>query len=213
VKVDIWSDVVCPFCYIGKRRFERALESFPNRDAVEVVWHSFELNPNTPTNATGSVAAYLAESRGMPVSAVAQMMARTAEMGRHEGLEMRLSESQVANTRRAHEVLHVARAHGTQDVVADRLFRAYFTEGERIGDFETLIRLATEAGLDPAEVRTALDEGTHAQSVLDDERTAAELRISGVPFFVFNDTYAISGAQPLALFTQTLDKVWAEESA
>ena len=166
--MQIWSDVVCPWCYIGKRRFEAALADFPHRDEVEVVWRSFELDPSAPAEREGDYAARLSRKYGVSVPQAQAMIDRMVETGAGDGLELRFDRSRAGNTFDAHRVLHLAAERGVQGAVKERLFRATFTEGEPIGDRATLVRLAAEAGLDPDETAEALASGAHAEAVRDD---------------------------------------------
>ncbi len=218
MKVEIWSDVVCPWCHIGKRRFEAALERFPHRDSVEVEWKSFELDPGAvsapagqPAGAT-EYAERLAAKYGTSLLGAQQMTDTMTVQAAAEGLDFRFDRAVRANTFDAHQVIHLAGLRGIQDAVKERLLRAYFTEGEAVGDRQTLVRLAGEAGLDPDEVRAALEEQRHAGDVRADEAEAAALGISGVPFFVVDRKYGVSGAQPAEALLSVLERAWAERS-
>jgi predicted DsbA family dithiol-disulfide isomerase len=216
VKVDIWSDVVCPWCYIGKRRFEAALERFAHRDEVEVVWHSFQLDPTTVSvRAAGEgpdhaevLASKYGMSREQAVAAVASVTAAAAG----EGLDFRLTTSLRSNTADAHRLVHLAADRGIQGAVKERLLRAYFTENEPVGDRDTLVRLAAEAGLDPAEAAAVLDGDAYADRVRADEDEARALGATGVPFFVVDRRYGVSGAQPADQLLAVLERAWSERS-
>lgn len=210
MKVEIWSDVVCPWCYIGKRRFEAALGRFSHRDDVEVVWRSFELDPNAPARRTGDSAQRLADKYGMSRAQAVASQDRLTQMAAQEGLAFHFDRAQSGNTFDAHRLLHLAAERGVQDEVKERLFRAYFTEGEPIGDRETLIRLAAEVGLASAEAEAVLASNTYAEDVRAEEHEAAELGINGVPFFVVDRRYGVSGAQPADVLLQVLDRAWAD---
>jgi predicted DsbA family dithiol-disulfide isomerase len=210
MKVEIWSDVVCPWCYIGKRRFENALERFAHRDDVEVVWRSFELDPSAPVRRTGDSAQRLADKYGMSREQAAASQDRLTQMAAAEGLAFHFENAQSGNTFDAHRLLHLASERGVQDEVKERLFRAYFSEGEAIGEPETLVRLAAEVGLDPAEADKVLGSDTYAAEVRAEEQQASELGINGVPFFVVDRRYGVSGAQPADVLLQVLDRAWAE---
>ncbi len=218
MKVEIWSDVVCPWCYIGKRRFEAALDGFPHRDQVEVEWKAFELDPTSESAPAGTVvgprdqATRLAEKYGTDVDSAQRMVDNVVAQAAADGLEYRLDRAVPANTVDAHQVLHLGGLRGIQDAVKERLMRAYFTEGEAVGDRDTLVRLAAEAGLDADEVRAALDEGRYVAAVRADETEAQALGIRGVPFFVVDRTYGVSGAQPADVLRQVLDKAWGERA-
>ncbi|MEZ0166504.1 DsbA family oxidoreductase [Kineococcus sp. LSe6-4] len=216
MKVEIWSDVVCPWCYIGKRRFESALRDFEHADDVEVVWRSFELDPTTETvheKADGPGDAHLrrlSAKFGRPVEEVAPMVAHVDETAAAEGLEFHQDVSVPANTVKAHQLLHLAAERGVQDAVKERLLRAHFTEGEPVGDEETLVRLVAQAGLDAEEARAVLTEDRYLAAVRADVAEARALGARGVPFFVVDRTYGISGAQPTEQFAQVLRRAWAE---
>jgi predicted DsbA family dithiol-disulfide isomerase len=198
LKVEIWSDVVCPWCYIGKRRFESALEGFEHRDAIEVEFRSFELNPHAPATEDGS----LEEARALH--------ARVTEAAAGEGLDYHFEIAKRGNTFDAHRLIHLAAAEGRQDAMKERLMAAYFTEGRQIGDRSTLIELATEVGIDPDRAGAVLAGDEFAAEVRADEREAAELGITGVPFFVINRRYAVSGAQPSELMLKALTRAWED---
>jgi predicted DsbA family dithiol-disulfide isomerase len=214
LKVEIWSDVVCPWCYIGKRRFEAALERFPHRDEVEVEWKAFELDPSatsgTRSNA-GDTARHIASKYGIDLAQAQGMLDNVTANAAGEGLEVHFEKAIGANTFDAHQVIHLGGVEGVQDAVKERLMRAYFIEGEPVGDRETLIRLAEEAGLDPVQVRTVLDSQQYAADVRTDESDAKALGITGVPFFVIERKYGVSGAQPADALLEVLEQVWAEE--
>jgi predicted DsbA family dithiol-disulfide isomerase len=218
MKVEIWSDVVCPWCYIGKRRFEAALAQFPHRDQVEVEWKAFELDP-TATSAAAEepagereYATRLAAKYGTDVDSAQQMIDTMTAQAAAEGLVFRFDRAVRANTVDAHQVIHLAGLRGVQDAVKERLLKGYFTEGEAVGDCDTLVRLAVQAGLDADEVRAALDEGRYVRAVRADEREAQAIGIHGVPFFVVDRRYGVSGAQPADVLRQVLDKAWGERS-
>ena len=216
MKVEIWSDVVCPWCYIGKRRFEAALARFAHRDEVVVEWKSFELDPG----ATSSTAAEGADASGYadrlaakygttPAEAQKMLDSMTAAAAA-EGLDFRFDRAVAANTFEAHQLIHLAAAHGRQDEVKERLLRAYFTEGQAVGDREVLVRIGAELGLDADDIRQALAQQSHAVAVRDDEAEATALGIRGVPFFVIDRTYGVSGAQPAEQLLEVLQRAWAE---
>lgn len=215
VRIDIWSDVACPWCFIGLTRLEHALAGFPHRDAVEVRLHSFQLDPGLPEQYDGTEAEYLAERKSMPAGRVAQMFARVSDVAAEEGLTLRFEDIAVANSRRAHRLLHEAMAADATGAIAwdlkKRLFAAHFTKGESISDPDVLVRLASEAHLDEASARASLESKARDDEVQADLARASQLGIQGVPFFVFADKYAISGAQPTAAFSQALETVWAED--
>jgi predicted DsbA family dithiol-disulfide isomerase len=214
VKVEIWSDVVCPWCYIGKRRFERALAGFEHRDEVEVRWRSFELDPRAPRESGDEEpAARLARKYGMTVEQARAAQDRVTGLAAEEGLAYRLDAARPANTFDAHRLLHLAADRGVQAAVKEGLMAAYFTEARPIGDSETLVAVAAGAGLDEAAAREVLAGDAYAEDVAADEREAAALGISGVPFFVLDRRYGVSGAQPAELIAQALDRAWADAHA
>ena len=210
VQVEIWSDVVCPWCYIGKRRFEAALAGFDHRDDVAVTWRSFELDPDAPRRREGSSADSLARKYGITADAAAANQDRITRLGAEEGLEYRFDLAAGGNTFDAHRLIHLAAAHGLQDADKERLMAAYFSEGAAIGDPSTLLGLAVEVGLDEADARGVLDSDAFAEAVRSDEQEAVHLGISGVPFFVLDRRYGISGAQPAEMIGQALRHAWIE---
>jgi predicted DsbA family dithiol-disulfide isomerase len=215
LRIDIWSDIACPWCHVGKRRLEAALERFPHRDAVEVVWRAFELDPSAPRERDRAVSysERLARKYGSSVAHAEAMIERMTEVARGDGLDFHFERIRPGNTFDAHRVLHLALERGKQDAVKERFFRAYLSEGEPIGDPETLVRLAAEAGLDAEEVRAALASDAFAREVRADEDDARELGIAGVPFFLLGGRYAVSGAQPAELLLRALTQAWDELAA
>lgn len=212
MNVEIWSDVVCPWCYIGKRRFERALASFDHPDEVTVTYRSFELDPDAPAERTGTHAEHLAGKYGMTTAQAEQANKQMTERAADDGLEFRFDLIRGGNTFDAHRLLHLAEDHGLQPQLKERLLRATFTEGVPIADKPTLVRLATEAGLPAAQVQAVLDGDAYADAVRADEQQAARYGISGVPFFVADGKYAVSGAQPPEVLLQLLRRAYDEES-
>ena len=203
MKIEIWSDVVCPWCYIGKRRFESALAQFEHADEVEVVWRSFELDPEAPVR-RGPTLEHLARKYGISEEQAAGMHERMTVLAAAEGIEFHLDETQGGNTFDAHRLLHLAKEHGKQGELKERLMRAYFTESEPIGEREVLAQLAGEVGLaDAAEV---LASDAYADAVRADEREARLLGISAVPFFVIDRYYGIEGAQPADVILDALTR-------
>lgn len=215
LRVDVWSDIACPWCYVGKRRLEAALARFPYRDEVEVVWRAFELDPSAPRerSSEGTYAERLAKKYGSSVAEAEGMITRMTDVARDDGLDFRFDRIRPGNTFDAHRLLHLAGERGTQDALKERLLLGHMTEGVPIGDPETLLRLASEAGLDPDEARATLASDAFAAEVRADEDEAAALGIHGVPFFVLGGKYAVSGAQPTALLLGALEKAWQETAA
>ena len=203
--VEIWSVVVCPWCDLGKRRFEQALARFEHRDDVEVVWRSFELDPNAGPSSDVPAAERLAAKYGMSVEDAAASHARLTALAAEDGLEYHLDRTRGGNTFDAHRLIQLGKARGTQDAVKERLMRAYFTENVAIDDHETLVRLAGEAGLD---ARATLASDDYADAVREDEELARRIGINGVPFFVLGRRYGVSGAQTPDVLLEALDKSW-----
>ncbi len=207
MQVDIWSDVVCPWCYIGKRRFESALAEFEGRDDVRVVWHSFELDPSAPRRREQPTIEYLASKYGMPLAQAQQMEDNVTSVASAEGLTYDLANTKSGNSFDAHRLIHFAAANGKQDEMKERLLAAYFTEGKAISDAATLVELAEQVGLDRDEAVAVLGSDAFAAEVRGDEGTAQQLGISGVPFFVFEQKYGVSGAQSSEVFARVLAQV------
>lgn len=210
MQVEIWSDIVCPWCYIGKRRFEAALANFKQRDQIQITWKSFQLDPNAPRVSDETLNQMLAKKYGMSAEKAASANAQVTSLAAQVGLDYHLELAHPGNTFDAHRLIHLAANHGLQGEMKERLMLAYFTEGQPVGDVETLIKLAVEVGLDADEARTVLAGDTYADEVIADEREARTLGISGVPFFVIDEKYGISGAQPTELFQQALEQAWSE---
>jgi predicted DsbA family dithiol-disulfide isomerase len=206
--VEIWSDIACPWCYVGKRRFEAALAAFEHRDEVTVTWRSFELDPAAPRERGGDRAAHLAEKYGVTVERAIEMQDHMTSVAAGDGLEFRFDIARSGNTFDAHRLLHVAAEHGRQDAMKELLMRAYLTEGELVGDPEVLSRLAVEAGLPREEADEVLASDRYAAEVRDDERTAAALGIHAVPFFVVDRALGASGAQPPEVLGEMLRRGW-----
>ena len=209
--VEIWSDVMCPFCYIGKRKFEIALAQFPQHEQVEVVWKSFQLNPDLETDTSKSVKQSLAESKGWTLEQADEAMSYVVNMAKGVGLTYHFDKAVVANSFDAHRFSHLAKKYGLQDAAEERLFAAYFTEGKNTADHEVLTQIGSEIGLDAGEVKKTLAGNDFAAEVEKDIEEARQFRISGVPFFVFNRKYAVSGAQDSKVFLETLQKAFADK--
>jgi predicted DsbA family dithiol-disulfide isomerase len=210
MRVEIWSDVVCPWCYIGKRRFESALDRFEHRDAVEVEFRSFELNPSAPANEGTNVDEVLARKYGFSVEQARALNTRVVNAAAGEGLLYRLDIAKHGNTLDAHRLIHLAATEGRQAAMKERLLAAYFTEGKSIGDRDTLVELATQVGIEDERARAVLDSDEFVDSVHSDEREAMTLGINGVPFFVINRRYGVSGAQPPEVLLDALEMAWNE---
>ena len=213
MKVEIWSDIACPWCYVGKRRFERALGSFSHRDDVEVVWRSFELDPAAPRRHAEPQAELLARKYGVPLAQAQAMNARMTGEARKEGLEFNLERVQVGSTFDAHRLIHHAAAEGRRDEVVERLFAAYLTHGDALGEPEVLVRIAADAGLDADAARAMLASDAFADAVRADEARARTFGISGVPFFAIDERYGVSGAHPPEVILDALRQAWSEGAA
>ena len=210
MKIEVWSDVVCPWCYLGKRRFESAVAAFEHRDDVEVRWRSFELDPSAAAVREGDPVQRLADKYGMSYADAAASNQRLTELATAEGLVYHLATVRSGNTFDAHRLLHLAGERGCQDALKERFLRAYFTDNEPVGDHETLARLAVEVGLDETEVRETLGSARYAAEVRADEQTAAAYGITGVPFFVIDGRYGVSGAQSPEVLLGAMRQAYAE---
>ncbi|WP_439593947.1 DsbA family oxidoreductase [Microbacterium sp.] len=214
IKIDVWSDIACPWCYIGKRNLENGLAAASaDADAplVEVTYHSFELSPDTPVDFEGGEADYLATHKGISSEQAQQMLERVTGVAADAGLEYRFDLLQHTNTVKAHELLHFAKEQGRQLELAERLMSAYFTDGRHVGQIDELVALAADAGLDADAAREALESGRFLAAVREDQAQASAYGINGVPFFVINGKYGVSGAQPAEAFTQIVRQVWDEQ--
>ncbi len=210
MRVEIWSDVVCPWCYIGKRKFEAALASFDHRDEVTVEWRSYELDPGAPARRDLSMVELLQKKYSMSEDQAREANARVTGIAAGVGLEYHLDRAAMGNTFDAHRLIHLAAAHGRADAMQERLMAGYFTEGAPIGEASTLQRLAVDAGLDADEVRGVLAGDAFAEEVRDDERQATALGSTGVPFFVIDRAYGISGAQDPEVILGALERAWSD---
>ncbi len=213
MKVDIWSDIRCPFCYIGKRKFEQALEKFENKDDVEVIWHSFQLDPNLKTQPEVDLIDYFTKAKGISREQAIQMFSRAKEMAVESGLEFNMDSMIVANSYNSHQLLQFAKSKGLGNDVKEALFEAQFTEGKNIDDRQTLLDIAAGLGLDKTETEEVLDSEKFAYQLKQDEMAAKNIGVQGVPFFVFNKKYAVSGAQSPETFLEVLEKSWEERTA
>jgi protein disulfide-isomerase len=211
MKVDIWSDIMCPFCYIGKRKLEAALEHFEHKDGVEIVWHSFQLDPTVQAKPGADLYSYLAERKGQTRDWSVKMHQQVAQMAQGEGLTYNFDKAVIANSFNAHRLIQLAKKHGLGDAAEEALFEAYFTDGKDVNDNNTLTQLGIEIGLSAIETGEMLNSNAYEAEVNADVQRAQMLGISGVPFFVINDKYGISGAQPKELFSEALNKAWEEQ--
>ncbi|GLX71379.1 DsbA family oxidoreductase [Paenibacillus glycanilyticus] len=210
MKVEVWSDFACPFCYIGKRRLEQALGEFEHGDQVEVEFKSFELDPNAPVEIEHDVYDYLSNKYGMSRQQAISNNVQLTEQAKTLGLDYHFDTMILTNTFDAHRLTHFAAQFGKREEMAEHLFKAYFTDSKHLGQKETLADLAAEIGLDREEALKALQEGSYKQEVRSDEQEAGQLGVRGVPFFVIDRKYAVSGAQPSEVFLQAVTKAWEE---
>jgi predicted DsbA family dithiol-disulfide isomerase len=213
MNVHIWSDIVCPWCYLGKRRFEHALALFDHRDEVHVTHRSFQLDPSRPRHETTNRRAMLKAKYQLTDDKVLEMDARMERLAEIEGLEYHLTDSGLTgNTLDAHQLLQLAKERGVQDAVIERLYRAYFTQQRSVFEPDSLVALAGEAGLDAAEARDVLKRDAYVTAVEADVSEARSLGVSGVPFFVIDGRYGVSGAQATEVFEQALARAWDERA-
>ncbi len=211
MRVEIWSDVVCPFCYIGKKRFEDALQQFNQKENVEIIWRSFQLDPDGDPAPGTSLNQYLAQRKGISLAEAEQMNAYVSNTAKEAGLDFQLEKAIIGNTYNAHRLLHLAKEHNVQTAVKEALLKAYFTEGKNINDTTVLLAIATAAGIHKEVATAVLNNEQYAQDVQHDQLRAQQIGVRGVPFFVFNNKYAVSGAQATDVFAEVLQKVWEEE--
>lgn len=210
MQVEIWSDVVCPFCYIGKRHFETALAQFANSNQIAITWKSFQLDPTLPQKEEMTHEQYLIERKGLPKEQVHSLLDQVTQSAKQAGLDYHFEKIVTVNSFNAHRLIQMAKTKGLGDMAEERLFKAYFTEGLDIASGATLSRLGKEMNLTEDEIQEALTNEAYAGKVNGDIYEAQQIGVRGVPFFVFNRKYAVSGAQPAGAFTQTLDKAFEE---
>jgi predicted DsbA family dithiol-disulfide isomerase len=210
MKLEIWSDVMCPFCYIGKRKFEQALELFEHKDMVEVVWHSFQINPNLEYQPNKDMYDYVAELKGQSREWSIKVHKNLIQTAKSLGLDYRFDKAKIANSFDAHRVIQLAKKYKLDDEIEERFFKAYFTESALMSDHATLIRLAMEIGLDEEEVKQVLSSNQYADEVHKDRQEAQQLGANGVPFFVIDRKLAVAGAQDSKVFLEVLEKGYAE---
>ncbi|MBL7837859.1 MAG: DsbA family oxidoreductase [Bacteroidetes bacterium] len=207
MKIEIWSDIACPFCYIGKRRLEQALEQFEHKDKVTIEWKSYLLNPDLVPEPGQSLYAYLSKSKGWSMAYTMQANQQVLEMAREVGLNYQLDKVRIANTTDAHRIIQLAKQRGLDDTIEEAFFDAYFTKGADLGDHEVLVDIAVRAGISESEARKVLNEQLLGDKISQDIYESTQIGVRGVPFFVFDNKYGISGAQPLEVFTRTLNQV------
>lgn len=208
--IEIFSDIMCPFCYIGKRRFENALEKADFKNDIRVIWKSYQLAPEMKTDPSKNIHQYLAEHKNISIDKAKELNQYVTDMAKESGLIYDFSKAIPANSFNAHRLSHFALKHNKQKEAEELLFKSYFTEGKNIDDLTTLADIAAEAGLDRSEALNVLKSGAYAEEVENDQREAFEIGVRGVPFFVFNRRYAVSGAQPEEVFLNTLNKSYEE---
>ncbi|MCS1352553.1 DsbA family oxidoreductase [Mechercharimyces sp. CAU 1602] len=210
MQIEVWSDFVCPFCYIGKRKLEKALRNFEHREKVNIVFRSFELNPYAPKEGDETFAEIIAAKYGVSLEQAQAMCANMAAQAKQEGLDYRFETMIPHNTFDAHRLLHYAADHGKMDEMSERLYCAFFTESKDIADHNTLIDIAVEMDLDGSDVLDMLTSDQYTVKVRDDEALGSKLGVKGVPYFIFAQKYAVSGAQSVTVFEEVLDKAWSE---
>jgi len=210
MKIEIWSDVMCPFCYIGKRKFENSLSGFPDKDQIDVEWKSFQLAPDLKTQPDKNIHQFLSEHKGIAPAQAKEMNDHVSQIAGQVGLVYNFDHTVVANTFNAHRFVHFAKEFNKQNEAEEILFRSYFTDGKNIDDYQTLIALGQEIGIDPAGLKAALESDSYTDDVHADINEASQIGVRGVPFFVFDRKYAISGAQESSVFLQTLEKSFAD---
>ncbi|HEY1023701.1 MAG TPA: DsbA family oxidoreductase [Sphingobacteriaceae bacterium] len=208
--IEIWSDVMCPFCYLGKKKFETALSQFSGRDNIEVTWKSFQLMPSLRTDPEMAIHDFLSRERGLPAEQMKQLNSQVAAAGREIGLEFNFEKAIVANTYLAHRFLHFTKEHGKQNEAEELLFQAFFRDGKNVDDVNTLAGLGGKLGFDQTAVLDALTHDRYSEDVNRDINEAQQLGIRGVPFFVLDRKYAVSGAQDPSVFLQTIDQAYTE---
>jgi len=210
MKIEIWSDVMCPFCYIGKNNFEKALKKLPFKDEVEVEWKSFQLDPTLDPKETKNTIEYFREKKGFPEAQAQQMLGQVLQMGKGAGIDFNFEKALITNTFSAHKLLHLAKKYNKANEMEEALFIAHFIDGKNVGDVETLVSLAESLGIDKEEAQQALTSEEFDYSINQDIQEAKNNGVSGVPFFVLNGKYAVSGAQPVELFENALQQTYNE---
>nr|WP_315258100.1 DsbA family oxidoreductase [uncultured Flavobacterium sp.] len=210
LKVQIWSDVMCPFCYIGKRKIEEAITQFENKDFVEIEWKSFELDPRFIVTSGESIADHLAKKYGRDIDWAQSMLESTSQTAKSNGLDFHFEKAILANSLNAHRLLHLAKKNNRSNELEELLFRAYFTEGKNVDDWNTLQEIGQKADLHIDQIKELTDTDIYTKEVRQDQQEAQTLGVTGVPFFVFDNKYAVSGAQPTDIFLKTLEKTWEE---
>lgn len=210
LKVQIWSDIMCPFCYIGKRRIEDALQHFDHKEAVEIEWKSFQLDPSFIASEQDSMVEHLAEKYRKDADWAQQMLDNMTQNAKKSGLDFHFEKAVMANSWNAHRLLHLAKKHNLANDLEESLFKAYLTDGKNVNDLEILAELGLEVGLTAEEIKQVLHSKAYANEVQQDIKEAQSIGVQGVPFFVFDSKYSVSGAQDSETFVKTLEKVWQE---
>lgn len=210
MKIEIWSDVMCPFCYIGKRHFEDALSKFSDKEHIDIEWKSFQLDPTMPDVAEESQEDYLVKRKGMSREQVQGMLQNVTAMAKEAGLDFNFDQSIMVNSQKAHQLIQFAKSKGLGNEIEERLFKAYFTEGKNVADETTLTELGKEIGLDENELQVAFNDDKYLYQMKQDIQEAQNIGVRGVPFFVFDRKYGVSGAQPTEAFLETLNKSFGE---
>lgn len=210
MKIEIWSDVMCPFCYIGKNNFEQALEKLPFKDQVEVEWKSFQLDPTLEVSKTQDTIQYFREKKGVAEAQATQMLSQVTQMGKGAGIDFNFEKTLITNTFNAHKLLHLAKKHNKSNEMEEALFIAHFIDGKNVGDVDVLVSLAEKLGIDKDEATKAVTSDELDYEVNQDILEARNNGVSGVPFFVLNGKYAVSGAQPVAVFEDALQQTYKE---
>jgi predicted DsbA family dithiol-disulfide isomerase len=212
MKIEIWSDIACPFCYIGKRKLEKAIQRLPDSVGIVLEWKSFQLNPSLQTDPNQNTLSYLAEAKGWTMEQTVQMTAQVTAMGKEEGLNFNFEKTAVANTKRSHRLLHLAKGFNCQNELKEQLFKVYFEEGKNIDELETLLQCAEQVGIPRAEAINVLDTHAFEEEIDQDVYESRLIGVQGVPFFVFDRKFGISGAQPDEVFDQTLQQALQESN-
>lgn len=210
LKIQIWSDVMCPFCYIGKRKIEEAITQFENKDSIEIEWKSFELDPSFVATPNESIADHLAEKYGRDTDWAQSMLENMTENAKNSGLDFHFEKAILANSLNANRLMHLAKKHNLSNELKELLFKAYLTDGKDVNNWNTLEEIGTEVGLPIDEIIELITTNDYTKEVREDQQEAQKLGVTGVPFFVFDNKYAVSGAQPTEVFLKTLEKAWEE---
>ena len=210
LNIQIWSDIMCPFCYIGKRRIEEALQNFKHKDSVAIEWKSFQLDANFIAEPDDNIIDHLAEKYRKDTDWAQTMIDNMTQNAKNTGLDFHFEKAILANSFHAHRLLHLAKKYNLANELEELLFKAYLTDGKNVNDLDTLSKLGKEVGIDSEEIKQVLESNEYAKEVQQDIEQAQAIGVQGVPFFVFDNKYAISGAQPATTFLQTLERVWQE---